>query len=79
MNALEQYHQARIQQRAAEAEAQRAQAAADAWLLVLRDEFGGTRPAGPDRLSRILGEGRSSIAKRLERAMRGTPRPRGGR
>ncbi len=78
MNALARYHEARDAQRRAEAEAARAQAAADAWLLVLRNEVGYGRPAGPDRLAKLVGEGRSSVAKRLERARKGTPRPRGG-
>lgn len=79
MEALEEYRAARRRQAEAERAAYEAQMAADAWLLVIRDEFSTPkRSAGPDRLSKILGEGRSSVAKRLERALHGTPRPRGG-
>jgi len=78
MDALDAYIAARDRQRRVEAIARSAQEEADVALLRLRMSLGGRRPAGAVRIAAATGERRSSVAKRLARALHGTPRPRGG-
>lgn len=78
MGALEFYQRCRERQRVAEQVARSAQKAADGALIALREELGDGRPAGAVRIARATGESRTSVAKRLARALHGTPRPRGG-
>jgi hypothetical protein len=79
MDALDDYLAARSRQRQIEAMARHAQEQADIALLRLRITLGGSgRPAGAVKIAAATGERRSSVAKRLARALHGTPRPRGG-